>query len=546
MSSIKEQVKYTDSKLMGVIRWFAWIAASLISAAINVWFISQLASHVLEMVIYGVVAIVLECGKLNAVLRANIFSALYSKVEADTIKRKRNSSYVVYAIYASFAILCATGYSVNMTTTTIGNYDTQIELLEQQKSNVLLLQGVTPIPDELTRANVSYDNLQELFLTTNREDDAIQYAYRTKAPKDDGSTYSWAESNASSARLRSVTNDRNAAEQRWRDLQTQYDQTEVVRKEELARSIGEYGSLMDLDTRIGQLKVNKAMNAGSSQIFITIGNTIGWDPNVFRLVILIFLSFLIEYIVFSMAPTSKVNRKLLYDYREYIPSEAVALILQKFDEELDLYLGQQRDDDESEEYREMREKLHAAELTIGKLTEDAQQPPPPPKPKKKRRPPQKRKPVLPQVFQTDPISDQPSIRKMVEDTPITPTEERSPPPTAKFEEVRTLKEDDTIETKVEEKPTNEETHLYRYGRSTEKIRDKFSDFLTTILPDLAGPLVIGPDDGARMAGISNRLKETFLKRLTQLKQLYQEDDRWYSTDGKSEVIAHVTEMIDPR
>jgi hypothetical protein len=75
-------------------------------------------------------------------------------------------------------------------------------------------------------------------------------------------------------------------------------------------------------------------------VFTTLGNTFNVDPNKFRLVVLLFLSLLIEYIVYSLSPTTKMNRKLLYDYREFIDDDInVEELLDGFDKEIQLYLG---------------------------------------------------------------------------------------------------------------------------------------------------------------------------------------------------------------
>jgi Na+/H+ antiporter NhaB len=70
--------------------------ATLVSASINVWFISGLTSHLVEMVIFGIVALILEAGKVTALLRANIFGAMYKKIPNNRLKKKCNSSYIVY------------------------------------------------------------------------------------------------------------------------------------------------------------------------------------------------------------------------------------------------------------------------------------------------------------------------------------------------------------------------------------------------------------------------------------------------------------------
>ena len=512
-NEIKDKVKYTDSKLITVMRWFAWVAASVISASINVWFMFQLASRFWESVIFAFVAVVLECGKISAILRANIFSALHKKADVPRIQKKKKSSYTVYAAYAIFSILCATAFAVNMTTTNISNYDNQIALLEQQRDHIIELQVPLVASDELVHARARYEELQELFLQTNREDDAIQYSYRVRETGADGELlYPWAAANASTLRLRSVRADRDEAQVRWDLLQSQYDLLESERREMLAAAIRESGTVFDIDSKIGQNRINKAMNAGSAQIFLTLGDLFKFDPNSFRLIILMFLAILIEYIVFSMAPTSKVNRKLLYDYREYIPKDMVIKILREFDDELELYLGVKNPDPEADE------KLHAAELTIKKLTE-------------------KKKPQ----------------RKPKVDVEEAPAEIPVPQPKI-VEVVQRVKDEPPIvePSKVIESPVNGETGvLYRFGRANEKITEKFKDFMTVVLPEEPGKFIVDPDDGARMSGVSNRLRDTFLKRLSLLKLegsplVYEEDGRWYSSRDRRDVIEYSTEIIEDR
>ena len=516
-ATIGERVKYTDSRLISILRWFAWISAAIISAAINVWFLSQLGSHFYEAIIFSFVSIVLECGKLSSILRANIFNALSKKVDVNRIKRKRNSSYAVYAAYAVFAVICAASLSINLTTTNISSYDSHIALLEQQKANILVLQEPLQMSEDLIRARDRYEELQELFLTTNREDDALQFAYRTRQDRGDGTTFTWSDSNASAIRLRSVKADRDEAEARWSRLLETYDRDDLARREQLAAALKESGTVFDIDVRIGQLKVNKAMNAGSAQIFITLGEMFKFDPNVFRLVILMFLAILIEYLVFSLAPTSKVNRKLLYDYREYIPRDTVVKILQEFDDELELYLGVKATDPKAEE------KLHAAELTIEKLME---------KPVKVKRP-------------KKPKAEEQTIEEKPLPVPQTPKIKPEKVETV----VETVSSPQVLEQEISEQNGTEVTHLYRYGRSNEKIRDKFKDFMMSVLPENSGRFVVTPDDGARMSGISNRLRDVFMKRLSQLKMggrplVYEEDGRWYSSHGRDPTVTFATEIVD--
>jgi hypothetical protein len=540
------QVKYADSKLISIIRWFSWIAASIISALINIWFVSQLASHFYEMLIFAVVALVLECGKLSAVLRANIFGALFKKVGGEGINRKRKSSYIVYSIYALFAIICATGFSVNMTTNVASNYDTQIATLELQKTNIQELQITIPVSEELIQARLSYNELQQQYLSINREDDDIQYAYRTKQLKEDGNITSWTDANASSQKLRSITRDRDEAQEVLNKLQSNYDEEESRRKVQLIEAEQKFGTIIDIDAQIGTLKVNQAMNAGSAQIFITLGNMFNFNPNTFRLIILIFLSILVEYIVFSLAPTSKVNRKLLYDYREFIPKEKVSEILQEFDKELELYLGNN--------YESELERLRRI-------------PPQEISPRKKRI----RKPKIENFIIQEPIKPEEVLKIPEIQEEIIPKDEIPEIITLEKEEVFTENKipEIVIEQKEEEKipiekkssdvkleesnilkeVVNEKLIHYRLGKTTASIMKRLIDFINICIKN-EGEFEIHPDIAASRLELGNRAKQVFINQLSSIrlgtkplivKNKYGE---YYSNFSSKQIIDYISEIKD--
>jgi hypothetical protein len=567
------KVKYSDSKLILIIRWFSWITASIISALINVWFVSQLASHFYEMIIFAIVALVLECGKLSAILRANIFSALFKKVGGKNINTKRKSSYIVYIIYAIFAIICATGFSVNMTTTTTSNYDTQIALLESQKINIQNLQIITPIPEELLKVKESYEELQQLYLTTNREDDTVQYAYRTKQVKENGEVTSWADSNASTQKLRSVTRDRDAALTQVTTLQLQYDEIENRRKEQLAESEQKFGSLVDIDTQIGTLKINKAMNAGSAQIFITLGNLFGFDPNTFRLILLIFLSILIEYIIFSLAPTSKVNRKLLYDYREFIEKEKVAEILEEFDKELDLYLGDRSPESTLDQQirlasitprkrRVRKQKLEdvISKVPVSNITVQAGlQSIPIEKVKEVPMEPASINKEFETIQQVEILSKQKleEAKSIENEKKVEEIVDKSIELSISNEELNSIKKAEQIAFSREEtnqnveikQPISEKQIHYKFGRTTEVIMEKLIEFIRICIKD-RGSFEVHPDTAALTMKLGTRAKQVFIDRLLAIrlgtKPLIERNKygEYFSNYSAQQIIDYVSEVKD--
>jgi hypothetical protein len=99
-----------------------------------------------------------------------------------------------------------------------------------------------------------------------------------------------------------------------------------------------YNSYISLKTAQTTLEANKIVNSGSQASFEIFANLLHVNVEGFRTVMLLILSLLIELTIYQTSPKVQINRRMLYQFTEYLPANFnVNKFMDSVDKELIAY-----------------------------------------------------------------------------------------------------------------------------------------------------------------------------------------------------------------
>ena len=335
-----------------------FIGASIISAIINLIFIGNLSNDSIHIgpiefppaILMIAISLTLEASKLLHVIQYNTLNELARKLAdapaAIKIKQVARKWFIGYLMYAALAIIASVNFSVGNLGKSNTATDATITVAqtyynswneEQAKIDDLTKQLTSISSDAKTEWQTQVDAHQaipaEEFNIKPESARVTEWkAYRDKIR---GAINYVSESAILSGGKtldkyisylqKDVNSQLEAANQSLSDI-----------KSEAAKA--GYNSYISLKTAQTTLEANKIVNSGSQASFEIFANLLHVNVEGFRTVMLLILSLLIELTIYQTSPKVQINRRMLYQFTEYLPANFnVNKFMDSVDKELIAY-----------------------------------------------------------------------------------------------------------------------------------------------------------------------------------------------------------------
>jgi len=568
-----------DSNIFIFIRYFSFSIASAISILLNIFFFQALDTGGYYWILFGI-SILLESAKVSTILTRNVFSSLYIKLQKKRIQLAKSFFLCLYITLAVLSIMSAAGFSYYVTETTdtikeieVANLQNKIEIMESIRDRIesfaderdVTLSEYSPY----IRANEFFEERNRIFLEANDRWTRLNTRFRSTDPDDDLYLQLQRETNAAwteranlnvqmiaarDARQRAINefNDRGTnVEERMNELDAEFNM--MVRELDLTAPGLDLPLISrarlvtrELIQELGLLEDRILKEKGMQIIFDDMGALFGIEPKMIKLIILLFVAILIELTIFQTAPDIKVNRKVLYYFRNWIPNDVdINELLGKFDKELERFDENFKPEESPKQFEQQvvmrkkrikREKIIQPTPTVTNVTQPSNEketlPSLPPVSKER----------LEKFFNDDEKKEETEYTKSLQEELrnkeiITPVE--VVPETIK---VNRVKVEPTIY-------TDNKTIRYRFGRTTEVIANKLCDFIRLCINE-AGPFIQYPEKAAEQLGLSRKAKDVFLEHMSNLKLKSKplitrnQLNEYYANYSADEIIKYATEIID--
>jgi hypothetical protein len=563
---MKKAKTSSDSIMFVSARYFAFVGASLISCLLNVFFFKNLDKA--HEYFFIAAAIVLECTKLTTCLTAITFGTLYKKFPSPKLKRKQITYFTWYGVFAALAVLASLNFSLMVTSqsdtdyqVTKNQYEAQITELQQANQNYIEYELQVPTlkqnaEQRKIESETRYDNAMQTYLPWSTENYPAGWNDYVKA--------------------RDINNNEK---NRWQQEQAAYTQSIAQIEKDLQEKkssfetlVALYGSEAEIKINLATLERTRNANAGANLGFILLAQTLHVPEQQFKLIMLLFISLLIEFTILQTAPDIHITRKFLYYFRNSLPSNiSIEKVLNTFDKEQIMYsdlesrlnkIEQTENSLQQTEVIPKKTKNIKEEMIIEKKLEDNIE-------------------TKNKENKVDDIEIKDNEEKKVEDVfipgltktflhedvvekPMSPTDY-----TTKHQELIHKKNteivDDNFKSIIEkptivsekpktpiigidlpiQEPTNnepkekviksKETFPYRFGLTTESIKDKFILFLDSLYKNIDEQSKLpyqlrNTEEVAKEINISDKLKDVFIKRLYEMK--YDKRPLIYTSKGQ--------------
>ena len=311
-----------------------WMSAA-VSALLTIVVLTQIDPvNMFDCIIFGIISVIVEGNKIINILRRNIFSSLYKKLPTAHIKAKEIRFLTVYLAGAIFAVAITAGFSFKASSSSINETDTQIQIIETKIQNLDSAQNVY---------NSAVEKFNELDDAQTERDAKIKIAETQEEKK-------------------SITN-------RYREKLGNNDYNLSKAKKELSSSLT---ALNDAKTTAGASKADlliqkqnleseKIKTGGASVIFENYAGLIKMDTGKFKMILVIFLSILVELTIFISSPTMAIDSNILYMFKNDLPKDTdVDALIKDINKEMDVYSYASTTKMSSAEKRALKEKINEA------------------------------------------------------------------------------------------------------------------------------------------------------------------------------------------
>jgi hypothetical protein len=330
----------TDTTILTSGRFGTFIAASVISAVINLIFIGNLSNDDIIIgsfrlppaVLMVAMSLTLECSKLLHVIQYNTLNELHRKLEnteaAPRIKSVSRKWFIGYLFYAALAILASLNFSVGNLgkTTTIADSNITVAntLYTEWNSSQNEINSLTKqIDSQKASLQSEWDSMVSLRnnLTAEEVNEKVPIGnakiwndylnkVRVAVP---GATYTSISSGRSwqkylDYQTKDLNDKLNTAKQSLADIKTE-------------SSKAGYSNYTALQLAQTSLETDKIKNSGSQASFEILAKTLHINSDVFRSVMLLVLSLLVELTIYQTSPKVKISRKLLFEFTQYLPRD---------------------------------------------------------------------------------------------------------------------------------------------------------------------------------------------------------------------------------
>jgi hypothetical protein len=589
-----------DSNLYVWSRWASFLGASAISAILNVMFFQGLDPSLAGFMLF--LSVVLEVAKLVCIMSYNVLHDMSKKVVEKSVKVTKVGFLIAYGAFALLSMSASLGFSTRITAETEEVSQITTRALQVQKENIE--NKLKDIEDQNLIERISLDEYPQyieanaLFQTAEAEYQAKNTAYRsaiadrdreTRYDNDGNQRNEWTaanqEVNATNQELSAALTARNSArdnrssiESRFNERKTQTAKTRENLNNELISLISQAGlegengqlALIGLQGKIDENNLANIKAKGAAYAFEVWGRATGFGEQKVKFIILIFISILLELVIFVLSPDIKITRKSIFFFRGTLPNGYdIESLLNVYDEEYNRYtkgiVKKENIDEKKKEWAEeelynvkqinetlnkekadIEEKAAAQfelwnnalteienkKTELAELTNENNELKEKLKNAKKEKKEKKKEPVIeivPEIEKLELKKEEISV-----ETPFTKNEE--------YPEI--LSEEDKTQLMSDHKTS----HQYRFGKSSERVKDKIIDFINSCINE-PGKFIISPEDGARMSSVNEKLRDVFLDHLNKLEMngeplIYKEDDQWYSSADKNSIIKYATEIVN--
>jgi hypothetical protein len=338
-------------------KFVTFIAASIISALINLIFIGNLSNDTIKIgaltfppsIIMIAISLTLEASKLLHVIQYNTLNELYRKLQGfegiEKIKKVARTWFIGYLMYAALAIIASVNFSVG----NLGRSNTQADetisvaktCYDSWNDTQKQIDDLNSQIDSVTSSEKStWDSMVSLYSSIPENEWSISPTpanvqkwrdFRTKVKVAvPGATDSSIKSGASwtkyiTYQTKDINSKLTEAKQSLEDIKSE-------------SSKAGYNSYIALKTAQTTLKANKVINSGSQASFDIFANMLHVPVEGFRSVMLLILSLLIELTIYQTSPKVQINRKMLYQFTQYLPANFnVNKFMDSVDKELVAY-----------------------------------------------------------------------------------------------------------------------------------------------------------------------------------------------------------------
>ncbi|MDR0675992.1 MAG: hypothetical protein LBF97_03005, partial [Elusimicrobiota bacterium] len=304
-----------DANIFIFARYMAFLGSTIVSALLNLLFFSNLEPS--YAIFFIIASLSLEFCKITTILTANAFGAINKKFPSSKVRAKQSWWLGWYIIFACLAIIASINFSLTITSRTDQDYLITKNQYEQQITDLEQRQL------KLTEYEDSLPNLRQ------QAEQKLQQA-QARIDEVENNYLPWSTTNYPAGwNAYILARDRRAEEiQRWNREQETYsssllkiDNDLIVYKDEINLLEASYGKVSEIKIKLAELERNRTANAGSSLGFILLANILHIPEQTLKLIILLFISILIEMVVFTTAPDIHITRGFLYYFRNSFPND---------------------------------------------------------------------------------------------------------------------------------------------------------------------------------------------------------------------------------
>jgi len=584
-----------DSTVFISIRYFSFLVATIVSVLLNIFFFQSLdTGNFWWMLLF--ISILLELSKVSTLLTRNVFSSIYLKTLKPKINFIKKTFFIFYLLLATLSVITGLGFSIVVTSKSATIQEMGVTVLETKIEELRSLElrriNYVTAKDGTLSEYPPYIDANNKFIEAQSAQELAELNYRTaiaernRYPNDPESS-TWALRQAAQRevtaqeQLRIAANDalRNARDRRtlivneYEEVQTNADLriadldkefTIMSRDLELTSSTPRL-AVIELEQQLSELNRKIIEAKGMGYMFDIFAQFLKVSPEAIKFWILLFVAFLIELTIYQCSPDIRVNRRILYFFRNYIPLDIeINGLLNKFDMELKRFEDKDTDNDESFTIGEpdpiQIPVVGQMKATFNKPTplefDPVVQPAAEPDYEEiRRRPPIKRK----EIKKVEKTPEEAFIEKIVNSDPVPTQSTIELPETTIFQQhVVEKQEEKNIEylpekpeeiakEKKESKKIDSNSIHYRFGRTTETIIENLIKFINLCI-DNPGKFKMHPDDAATEMKLSKRAQQVFINQLSSLRLgskylITKKNDDYIANYSAQEIIDYATEII---
>lgn len=338
------QSKSSQNLYLGVM-YGSFIAATAISAIVNVLMFSQLSSIFYEQCLFIAISITLEGTKVLSILKSSVLMNVGKKIDiimhqrglaivGRNGKKAKNSAtkagqfyFRLYLAFAFIAIFASMGLTLTITSRVNSSANLEINKISATSS---VAESDIKV-QEKKLADLGFDEIKKKYEDAAEANE--QYQVQIVEINAVLREANWKDPKASSdlAKVKGLQKALNLDSKK-----TAYESA-LAKKTEI-ESIIEKDRATIGNATIGaaEVKSQQDKEVGTANMFALMASTFRVVSEVIlRIIVLMGVSLLIEVTLFTAAPEININRKILYYFRKYLPEDLdIDALLEEFDKDV--------------------------------------------------------------------------------------------------------------------------------------------------------------------------------------------------------------------